>query len=90
MRPRLTLFLNLASLVLGLLGAGFAAWPTVRPFHGQELMDLTVDATYPHKTPAYEKWEAQNEAMGRLGLGLVAIATVAGAVAQLADRKRKA
>ncbi len=90
MRFRWSLYLNIISLALGLFGAAFAGWPSLRPFHGQELMDLTIDATYPHKTAAYESWESRNDELGRLGLVLVAAGTVAGAIAQMVERKQKA
>lgn len=89
MRIRLVVSLNLASLLLCLLGAGLAASPVLLPFHGQELMDLTIDATYPQKTPAFEAWGKRNDGFGRWGLICVALGTIAGAIAQMADSKSK-
>ena len=77
-RARITLSLNITSLALGLLGAGFAAYPAFSPFHGQELMPFTVDNAGPlPKTPAFEAWQARNDHLNRWGLFLVALGTAA-------------
>jgi hypothetical protein len=43
LRDRVTLGLNLASLVRGLAGGVLAAYPAIAPFSEQELSNLTVD-----------------------------------------------
>lgn len=88
-RARIMLPLNIASLVLGLLGAGFAAYPAFSPFHGQELMPFTVANNGPlPKTPAFEEWQTRNDRLSRWGLFLVALGTAAAAAAQIIESSK--
>ncbi len=84
-RIRMGLALNIASLVLGLAGGACAAYPVLKPFHGHELVDITVDAVTLGKTPEFEKWQETGDTLGRWGLFLVALGTVTAAVAQVTE-----
>lgn len=84
-RRRVTLGLNIASLALGFVGAGCAAYPVLRPFHGQETVPLTVDLVTLPKTPEFERWQRTGDTLGRLGLFLVALGTIAAGTAQILD-----
>lgn len=88
-RIGISLLLNLASLVLGLAGAALAAYPALAPFHGQQLQEFRADTTFLQKTPAFESWEARNDSLARWGLFCVALGTVAGAAAQIAEGTRR-
>jgi hypothetical protein len=88
-RARITLSLNIASLALGLLGAGFAAYPAFSPFHGQELKPFTADNNGPlPKTPAFEEWQTRNDRLSRWGLFLVALGTATAAAAQIIESRK--
>lgn len=85
---RISLSLNLVSLVLGLGGAVLAAYPALSPFRGQQLRPILADTVIPLKTPAFEAWEVRNDSLARWGLFCVAIGTAAGAAAQIAEGKK--
>jgi len=72
--------------MLALVGAVLAGYPALFPFQGQEMRDTTVDALAPSKTPAFEEWGIRNDGLARGGLFCVALATGAGAAAQLLEQ----
>jgi hypothetical protein len=68
-------WLSILAIVLSLASALCLGFASISVFHGPEFGNVTADGSV-SKMPAYSRWESRNDALNRIGLALIVVASL--------------